>query len=104
MPSDYQLLRNALLNRTSCVALYDGYLRHFCPHVIGRKDGVEQALCWQFAGESSRPLPPQGQWKCFTISKLSQLSTTSEPLRNGEAGHTGKPTTCVGVVDEEVLL
>jgi hypothetical protein len=104
MSESYQTLRNALIARKSCVAQYDGYTRYICPHVIGWKDGAEQALCWQYAGQSSRPLPPEGQWKCLTVSKISGLSVIDEPFHYGQAGKTGKPTSCVGQVDQEILL
>jgi hypothetical protein len=104
MTSAYQLLCSALLNRQSCFAVYDGYDRHFCPHIIGLKDGVEQALCWQFAGESSNPLPPGGRLKCLTISKMSGLVITREPWHDGEPGKTGRPSFCVDAVDQSVSL
>lgn len=104
MSQAYNLLRNALDTRTSCFAVYDGYDRYFCPHIIGWKNGEEQALCWQYAGESSRPLPPEGQWKCFTISKFTQLVTTQEPWHPGQAGRTGIPSSCVDQIDLQILL
>ena len=104
MSAAYQLLREAFQNRQSCYAIYDGYVRYFCPHVIGWKQGTEQVLCWQYAGDSSRPLPPQGQWKCFTISKIGGLVTTDQRWRDGEPGHMGKPTSCVDRVDLEIQI
>lgn len=104
MSHAYDVLRSALLNRQSCFAVYDGYDRHFCPHIIGWKDGVEQVLCWQFAGESSKPLPPGGQWKCLTISKMSGLVVTQEPWHDGEPRKTGRPSFCVDAVDQSVPL
>jgi hypothetical protein len=104
MSAEYGLLRAALLARTACFAFYDGYQRHFCPHVIGWKGNEEQVLCWQYAGESSRPLPAEGQWKCFTVAKFSHLSTTAEAWRYGQPGRTGRPTSCVDIVDQEIVL
>jgi hypothetical protein len=100
----YNVLLGALGSRTSCFAVYDGFDRYFCPHIIGLKRGEEQTLVWQYAGESSRPLPPQGQWKCFTISKITQLTTTNEPWHPGEPGRTGVPSTCVDQIEREILL
>jgi hypothetical protein len=100
----YDLLRDALDKRISYFGVYDGFNRQFCPHIIGWKDGEEQTLCWQYAGESSRPLPIGGQWKCFTISKFAQLATTNEPWHAGQPGRTGVPSSCVDQIDLQILL
>jgi hypothetical protein len=101
----YQLLRQALLNRQSCFCIYDGLERYFCPHVIGWKHGVEQVLVWQYGGLTSRgPITPTGQWKCLTIANMQQLATTSQPWHVGEPGRTGRPTSCVDQVDQQILL
>jgi len=104
MSADYQLLRAALLARQSCFAVYDGHERYFCPHIIGTKQGAEQVLCWQYAGGSSTPLPPGGQWKCLTVSKMLGLMTTQDAWHDGEPGRTGRPSFCVDFVDEMVPL
>ena len=104
MSQEYDLLRDALQRRVSCFGVYDGHNRYFCPHIIGWKAGEEQTLCWQYAGESSRPLPPEGQWKCFTISKFTQLATTDEPWHAGQPGKTGTPSSCVDQIDLEIQL
>lgn len=105
MSQAYDLLRHALEHRISCFAVYDGLNRQFCPHIIGWKEGEEQTLCWQYAGESSRrPLPPGGQWKCFTISKFTQLTTTNDPWHAGDPGKTGMPSSCVDQIDLQIQL
>ena len=104
MSAAYQLLRSALLGRQSCFAIYDGYNRYFCPHVLGVKDGAEQVLCWQYAGGSSRPLPVGGQWKCLTIAKMGNLAIINDPWHDGIPGKTGRPTTCVDNVDVMIPL
>ena len=54
----YTLFRNAILGEQQVVCLYGGRLRELCPHIIGtNKRGEEVVLAWQFAGESSGPLP-----------------------------------------------
>lgn len=57
-------------------AHYQGYPRVMCPHVIGYKEGHVNALFFQFAGGSSRGLPPGGQWRCLRISELSNVSAS----------------------------
>ena len=102
--NSYQLLLTALNMRTSCYALYDNHPRYFCPHVIGYKDGVEQVLCWQYAGTSSKPLPAEGMWKCLTISKMVGLTTTDQAWHPGQPGKTGVPTPCVDQVEAIINL
>jgi hypothetical protein len=74
----YILFRNAILGEQQVVCFYDGRLRELCPHIIGtNKRGEEVVLAWQFAGESSGPLP---QWRCL---KLAEISDARRPLARG---------------------
>lgn len=101
----YQLLRQALLTQHSCFCVYDGLERYFCPHVIGRKKGVEQVLVWQYGGlTSSGPITPPGQWKCLKIANMQQLTTVNQPWHVGEPGKTGQQTSCVDQIDQQILL
>ena len=70
MPSaTYTLFRNAILGEQQVVCLYGDRLRELCPHIIGtNKRGEEVVLAWQFAGESSGPLP---QWRCLKLGNVS---------------------------------
>lgn len=101
MPSaTYNLVRDALLNRQSITAMYDGYRRDLSPHLIGlNKNDEEQALFVQFGGGSKSGLPPGGSWRCMTLSKLSQVVVLT-----GAAWHDGvsagiKPQSCVRTID-----
>ena len=102
--SQYDFLRQALLNRTPCSAVYDNLPRFICPHVIGSKKGEEQVLVWQYAGETSDGPITEPLWKCLKIAKLSQLAIAPGEWRAGVRGPTGVPTTCVGEVDEIIEL
>lgn len=101
--SYYNLIRKALLERTSCFCVYDGHPRYFCPHVIGWKADSEQTLVWQYRGSSSTG-PIQGQWKCLKIEKMTDLSTIDELWVPGEPGSTGARTRCVDEIDVEIDL
>ena len=101
MPSsNYTTLRDAILNKLIVSAEYKGYNRIFCPHVIGRKRGKEHVLTYQFGGSSSSGLPPDGEWRCFDVNGLSNVSTSSGPWHTG-ASHT-QPQSCVDDIDVEV--
>jgi hypothetical protein len=96
----YNVLRQAIIDRLQVTCFYQGLHREVCPHVIGRKRGKLHALVFQFAGESSRGLPPGGMWRCLEVDEV-----TGAEAREG-LWHTGdshlKPQTCVDEVDVEV--
>jgi len=101
MPSAaYNTVRKAILEKRIIVAVYDGYRREMCPHVIGYKDGKENALFFQFGGASKSGLPPGGQWRCIHLADLSDISVQDGPWRTGE--HHSTRQTCVEDVDIEV--
>ena|SRR5882762_11954780 len=73
----YAMIREAIFNKDIIVASYHGYVREMCPHVIGKKNGREQALLYQFAGGSSSRLQPDGSpanWRCLRVDELSGVS------------------------------
>lgn len=94
----YAIVRQAIIDRQQIIATYDGHRREMTPHVIGTKDGREQALFFQFAGGSNSGLPPGGDWRCMTIDGLSDVSAREGEWHTGEST-TDEPQTCVDVVD-----
>ncbi|MBW3600784.1 MAG: hypothetical protein KY475_26400, partial [Planctomycetes bacterium] len=76
MADAYSLIRDAVLNKKTVVATYDGYERRMCPHVLGTTKGQRQGLFYQFAGNSRRGLEADGSpanWRCVRISRLSNV-------------------------------
>jgi hypothetical protein len=98
--SNYAVIRTAITKRQQVVATYKGKRREMCPHVIGHKNGREQALVFQFGGESSRPLPPRGQWRCLAVAELDSIQLLDGEWHSGD-GHSRRQS-CVDVVDLEV--
>lgn len=98
--SAYMTIRDAVLKQLIITARYDGYDREFCPHSIGRKGTEEHVLGYQFAGSSRSGLPVGGQWRCFVIARLQNVSTRNGPWRTGYS-HS-RPQTCIDQVDVEV--
>jgi len=100
MPTNFEILKQAILEKKQVTGYYDGYVREMCPHVIGWKKGVHNVLSYQFAGESKTGLPPGGDWKCMHVDGLSNLA-----LRNGP-WHTrddhSEPQRCVDEIEAEV--
>ena len=93
----YELFEQAIRQRKQILCLYDGYARQLCPIILGHTHGQEIALAYQFAGRSSKRLPPGGQWKCLRLAKVSDAQ-----LRDG-LWHAGdrhmQRQTCVEIVD-----
>ncbi len=96
----YEIFRQAILNKQQVTCTYKGYYREICPHTLGHTGGHEQALSFQFAGESSKGLPPGGEWRCMKLDEVENAS-----IKNGEwhtASNHSRPQTCVKEVDVEV--
>lgn len=100
----YAAIRQAILDRQVVTAIYQGRPRVMCPHALGwNKEGEEQALFYQFDGESSRPLGPPGSpanWRCLTLSELTSVSVASGAWHTSPK-HTSKQT-CISRLDVEV--
>jgi hypothetical protein len=98
----YQAFRQAIIERKQVTCLYHGLYREVCPHVIGLKGRVPHVLVYQFAGQSSRGLPPGGEWRCMDPDKATNVVIQSGPWHTGDS-HL-KPQTCVDMIDVEVEL
>jgi len=96
----YALFEEALRGRKQILCTYDGYPRELCPIVLGHSKGQEKALTYQFAGRSSRHLPPGGQWRCLWLSKVSNVHLREGPWHEGDS-HS-RPQGCVEEVDLDV--
>ena len=99
----YNLIRQAILNKQQVIASYNGYYREMCPHVIGTKNGREQALFYQFGGNSRSGLESTGSpnnWRCIPIEGLENVSVR-EGKWHSYSRHT-RPQRCVDEIDVEV--
>lgn len=79
IPADakYDLIRNAVLARTSVSAWYQGHLRLLSPFVLGTKAGDPHVLAYQFGGTSHKKLAPDGSpenWRCLHLSELTEVN------------------------------
>ena len=96
----YQAFRQAIRHRMQITCTYQGHTRVLCPHTLGHKNGQEKVLSYQFAGGSSKGLPPGGQWRCMFLDEVSAVTAHHGPWHTG-SGHS-RPQTCVDQIDEEV--
>lgn len=101
MPSaTYLLFRNAILAEQQVTCTYDGRHRELCPHVIGtNKEGEEVVLAWQFAGESSGPLP---QWRCLKLKNVRHAQARDGKWYAGSSHQTTQ--TCVTKIDLDINI
>ena len=94
----YTLFRNAILREQQVVCRYDGRVRELCPHIIGtNRRGEEVVLVWQFAGESSGPLP---QWRCLKLANVSNARAREGHWHEG--GSHLMTQTCVSEIDLDI--
>jgi hypothetical protein len=96
----YPLIRKAILERRQVHANFRGSFRELCPYVLGTKNGHDQALFFQFGGESVRGLPPGGDWRCLPVDELTEVSVREGPW-HGENRYDPCQS-CVDEVDVEV--
>ena len=103
MPTTYELLKQAIVEKKQVVATYDGLRREMCPHQLGTNKGRVYCLFYQFAGDSgSRPVVDGAlnSWRCMEVDRLVDVS-----LRDGEwhtAPNFANPANCLDTIDVEV--
>ncbi|MDX7953522.1 hypothetical protein P7D22_20360 [Lichenihabitans sp. Uapishka_5] len=101
MPSaTFELLRNAVLTKRRVSFSYQGYHRETCPHAVGWKNGKEQVLVFQYAGESSKGLPPEGEWRCMPVANVADARIQAGPWMT--ASNHSQRQTCIDEVAAEV--
>jgi len=101
--SAYAIIRQAIQQKHQILATYQDYRREMCPHVLGKKDGEDHALFYQFGGGSKHGLQPDGSpanWRCIKVDDLTNV--TSRPGSWHTARDHSKKQTCVDQVDVEV--
>ena len=101
---NYKIVKETIQTKKSIEATYDGKRRLLSPHTLGHTDGHEQALFYQFGGESnSRPIIPgsahKENWRCLNLDKLIIHRVIDEWHTSNDHSH---PQTGVKIVDIEV--
>ncbi len=93
----YRLVWTAVASKQPMEAYYQGRLRLFCPHRLGRnRTGQLRVLCYQYGGESDSGLQPAGSpanWRCMALEKLSKVKSLDAPWRT--APNHSRPASCV---------
>ncbi|MNE02403.1 hypothetical protein D3C80_948770 [compost metagenome] len=103
--NNYELIKYAIQNKKQVTAVYAGHYREMCPHALGTKNGKQQALFFQFGGESSKgkiDSTSPFNWRCLRLVDLEDVQ-----IRDGEwytADNHSKAQTCVDQIEYEVKL
>lgn len=102
LTSTYELVKEAIKNKQSVTCYYNGYLRKMSPHVIGTKNGRQQALFYQYGGESEQGLNdnPNRNWRCIFIDKIKGISINDDDFETAD-NHSQRQS-CVDYVDVKV--
>ena len=102
--TNYEIIKDAILNKRIITATFNGYLRIMCPHVLGTKGRVKQALFYQFAGESKTglSLDPNENWRCIPIDLLRNVSSADGEWRT--ASNHSKPSRCIDIIEVQVVF
>ena len=100
-PSEiYRLFEQAMLQRKQIVCMYRGEHREVCPIILGHSQGEERALTYQFGGGSTSKLPAGGDWRCLTLSNVSEVRLRAGRWYSG--GSHKRPSGCIEIVDLDV--
>ena len=98
----YECIKQAIEQKKQVHANYKGYSREMCPHVLGTKHGVLQALFYQFGGSSSRGLKGDGSdWRCIKLQDLEKVSVKEGKWHTGKV-KTDRRSSCVNAIHHEV--
>lgn len=95
----FALFHQAILGRRPVTCSYKGLMREICPHILGHSGDAEKALVYQYGGRSATGLPARGEWRCFDLAEVSDV-TLHEP----GPWHTGRQHTRTQYCVERVYV
>jgi general stress protein 26 len=99
--ASYRRIWQAVRARKQITLTYGGHYREACPHIVGySQSGQAAVLAFQFGGTSSKPLLRSGEWRCFTIDKITDIQARDGRWHSGK-GHS-KTQPCIQHVDVDV--
>jgi hypothetical protein len=87
MAVTYHIIRQAILDRRCISALYEDYIRVFCPRTIGKdREGADVVEAFQYGGGCPGGLSFGGKWFCFRVNGLDCISINGDAWRAGADG------------------
>ena len=99
----YRRFWRAVRAHQQITCIYGGHDRVVCPIILGYSgDGQEAVFAFQIGGGSTKKLPPAGDWRCFHLADVTDISLRSGEWQSGTR-HT-RPQSCVRYVDVDVNI
>ena len=100
--STYDLMKQAIQNKTSVACWYRDHYRILSPHTLGKKNGHYKVLSIQTGGDSSGGLRPTNEenWRCMFLEDIARPVAHDDPWET--ATNYSRTQTCVGEVHYEV--
>ncbi len=99
--TEYTTIKALMEAQSPFSCTYQDRYREVCAHTIGTKNGQEKILAFQYAGESAKGLPLEGEWRCMFVEQITDVQPLPGPWRTRD-DHS-RPQTCVDEVDFEVF-
>src|SRR3954451_14706912 len=97
----YRIIWKAIRARKQIMCSYKNRPREVFPHILGYKaPGEEAVFMFQVGGESSQPLPPGGDWRCFDLDGIADIQVREGSWRGGSRHRQAQ--TCIQFVDVDV--
>ncbi len=94
----YQIIRRAIVDRRSLTAIYDNYVRHFSPHVLGKDRQFQTGVVgFQYGGGRPGGLSAVGDWCFFALEGLRDLQPNGDGWVAGPNGN--RPSGLIVTVD-----
>jgi len=94
----YDIVHQAILDRRSLTARYDGAVLRFSPHVLGRHaDRSIRVVAFQYAARGAAALPRGGRWRCLRLARLTRAAPNSAGWHSGH--DLRRPLRCVVQID-----
>ena len=94
----YRIIWKAIRAHKRIIFNYSDQPREACPHILGYKaSGNEAVFVFQVGGESSKPLSPEGDWRCFDLDRMADIQLRDGSWRSGTRHR--KAQTCIQFVD-----
>jgi hypothetical protein len=94
-----ETLKRAILGKRCVTGRHKGSERHFAPHAVGfTADGTPAAFVYQYGGETSSHLPPQGDWRCFLVHDLADLRPNDHRWRTAPNYSLSRQTCLADIV------
>lgn len=84
----HRLVAEAIRERRSVAAVYEGARRLISPHILGQNQrGQMRVFCYQHGGESrSQSELGIGAWRCLSVSKMSSVELAEESWQTAPHG------------------